>query len=760
MLRLNVASGLSPWVAWRDLSLQANIDQPFTNTLPAAIDWEVQAAEFRAAGLAARRIRCQGRTTRDTAEPERCATDMTVAVGEGERSDIRGEGLQIRAQVVHALNQPLPQSVDGTLELAKLQAGKVELHQLQSELHLRRTPPPSGVEDLPFALWRVLGPWQGEWEIEAGSVRSPPVDLDHLGVAGQWAFPRLTLDRAQLALCDGALAVKAANLDVVSREADAALTIDFDIQRLDRALPAEARRWLAQFGYRQPPHTEAKARVRLPAWHEWPADPGPQLLESLEMQARIEGTQATFNGLSADRAGVTVSISNQTLRLRDLFVLRPEGRADLSYDLDLRKRDFRWMVSCGLDPHAAVPAIEPAMVEIVRPFHFESPPRVTGEVWGNWAPPKIVNLALDIAATNLAFRGERFDRLQGHLTKTNDVFTAAQVTARRNGEVLEAPWVRYDAVQRRVELARARTTMDPLVLARCIGTNVEALLVPYRFAIPPEVEVNGYVRPGQEAQESDLTFAVSGGPFQYWRFNTQRISSVVRWRGQHITVTNLACEFYGGRLSGEFLLDLLADRDARFRFQARGTDFSLAPLLQDTVGITNRVSGTVTGTLVVTNALLSDWQSWQGYGQARMRDGMLWDLPIFGALSRVMNFLVPGVGNSRATAASGHYTLTRSVIRTDDLEIAAGPALLQYRGTVDFAGKVDARIMAEVLHKTPLIGPLISLALSPAAKALEFKVGGTLGNPELKPLHVPGFLLPFLNPIGTVQGIVAPKAKP
>jgi hypothetical protein len=299
--------------------------------------------------------------------------------------------------------------------------------------------------------------------------------------------------------------------------------------------------------------------------------------------------------------------------------------------------------------------------------------------------------------------------------------------------------------------------MDPLVVARCVGSAFAELVAPYRFLGAPAVEVNGHVDVGGNTADSNLTIAVDAEAFQYWRLNTRKLAAVVRWADDRVSVTNVACEFYGGRLSGEFVLDLPAGSEPRFQFQARGTDFDLHGLLHDAVHATNQLAGTVTGTLVVTNALVNDWTSWQGYGQARMRDGMLWDLPIFGVLSRVMNLVVPGTGNSRATAAQGNYTITRSVIRTDNLEIDAGLARLLYAGTVDFNGNVDARVMAEVLRTTPVLGPLISLVFSPAAKALEFKVTGTLGEPVLKPLYVPGFLLPFLNPVGTVQDLFAPR---
>jgi hypothetical protein len=494
------------------------------------------------------------------------------------------------------------------------------------------------------------------------------------------------------------------------------------------------------------------------------------LRRSLDLQVRVDGRDAAYNGFPAPEAGVTLTISNEVLRLRDLTVQRPEGRADLSYDLDLVRRDFRWRVQSQVDPPAAAPAVDPVLPDIVRLFSFSAPPRVTGEVWGNWNPPKVVNFALQLAATNFTFRGEPFLSLEGALLKTGSQLTATNVRVRHVTGDVEAPGVGYDIPGHLVSLTNARSVMDPLVAARCIGPFLEELLKPYRFAAPPAVEVNGLVHAGGTTAGSDLLLAVQGGPFAFWRFNTRNLSTVVRWTGERVGVTNVACEFYGGRLSGEFILDLLDGREPRFNFQARATDFDLPALLHDTVPSTNqiagtvpstnRIAGTVTGTIVITNAVVSDWTSWQGYGQARMRDGMLWDLPIFGVLSKVINLVAPGTGNSRATAAQGHYTITRSVIRTDDLQIEAGPARLQYVGTVDFQGNVEARVMAEVLRGTPLIGPFISLVFSPAAKALEFRVTGTLGAPVLKPVYVPHFLLPLFNPLGTMQGLLAPKPAP
>jgi hypothetical protein len=465
--------------------------------------------------------------------------------------------------------------------------------------------------------------------------------------------------------------------------------------------------------------------------------------------------------LQCAAAGVTITVSNQVLRLRDLELVRPEGRAALAYDLDLRTRDFRWRVDCALDAHAAAPVVDDALPPIVALFEFSSPPRVTGEVWGNWNPPKPVDFALRVAATNFTFRGEAFETLAAGLGKSNRVLRFTEVRLTRGAEWLEAPRVEYDLDRRVVSLTNVQTQMDPLVVARCLGPAVAATLEPYHFDQPPRVTVHGTVPVGDESRAAALDFEVAGGPFRFWRFHTTNLTAGVRWRGETVSVTNLAASFYGGRLSGGIDLNLQPGGGAIYAFQAQATEFDLRALLRDVLPeSTNRIEGITTLALIVTDAQTADWKSWHGRGRVEMRDGLLWDLPIFGFLSRALNVVVPGLGYSRATAARATFRIQRSVIFTDDLAIEAGPARLQYRGTVDFDGRVDARVVAEVLHRTPIIGPLISLALTPVAKVFEYKVTGTLGQPELKPLHVPGILRPLLNPLGTLQNLVAPPAAP
>jgi hypothetical protein len=758
-----LAAFTSRWGRAGDLRLRVT-GAPARAGLPEAPwTWEARAAAFEHEAVRFQQPQLTGRTTRLSpagalrSTAEFSALEVHTPWAEAAR-------LEGSAVLEHALTASLPARGSARVNLQNPRRGESSARALALDLEWEPAPPETraraaAVESLPE--WgRRLSPWVLRLGGRAAALRTSWLAVDELSLGAHWQFPELGVTNLQARLLDGRLQLTRGRLAVPTREISAELTLDFDLQKLDRLLPRSALNWLAQFQYPAAPRIAAAARVRLPPWDEAGPETGRQWLRTLELQARVDGRDVRYRDLHCTSAGVTITLSNEVLRLRDLELVRPEGRAALGYDLNLRTRDFRWRVDCALDARAAAPVVDDSLPPIVALFEFPTPPHITGEVWGNWNPPKPVDFALRVAATNFTFRGETFDTLSLGLGKTNGVLTFSEVRLTRGAEWLEAPRVEYDLTNRVVTLTSVLSRMDPLVMARCIGAGVAAALEPYRFEQPPLVRGAGTV-PVEDTRQAALDLEVEGGPFRYWRFHLTNVTAGVHWRGETVSVTNLAAAFYGGRLSGGLDLDLRSTGGAAFRFQARAAEFDLQALLKDLLPErTNRLEGVTSVSLIVTDAQTADWQSWHGRGQVEMRNGLLWDLPIFGLLSPALNLVVPGLGNSRATAARATFRIQRSVIYTDDLAIEAGPARLQYRGTVDFEGRVDARVVAEVLHRTPIIGPLISLALAPVAKVFEYKITGTLWQPELRPLHVPGFLRPLLNPLGTLQNLVTPSSPP
>ena len=79
----------------------------------------------------------------------------------------------------------------------------------------------------------------------------------------------------------------------------------------------------------------------------------------------------------------------------------------------------------------------------------------------------------------------------------------------------------------------------------------------------------------------------------------------------------------------------------------------------------------------MTSANSKNWRTWNGYGQANLHDGLIWDVPIFGILSPVLNTVTPGLGSSRATDATARFAMTNGVAFSDDMEIRSTMMRLQ-----------------------------------------------------------------------------------
>jgi hypothetical protein len=130
-------------------------------------------------------------------------------------------------------------------------------------------------------------------------------------------------------------------------------------------------------------------------------------------------------------------------------------------------------------------------------------------------------------------------------------------------------------------------------------------------------------------------------------------------------------------------------------------------------------------------------------------------MPLLGLFSDPVNAITPGLGRSRISDAAGRVGITNSVLHFDHLEMRSPLLRLQFRGTVDLTGKIDAIVEAEPLRDTWLIGPLVRLTLKPMTKLFEYKVTGTLKEPKKEPLYLPTRMLfiPF-RPIQTLEDML------
>ena len=387
------------------------------------------------------------------------------------------------------------------------------------------------------------------------------------------------------------------------------------------------------------------------------------------------------------------------------------------------------------------------------PVHRPTGDRI--EALGNWRDFSKLGLSVEASGTNFTFREQsaRFASVRG--TYTNQFISIYHPLILRDGESGTADGVGFDTAIERLYLTNAAGNLAPLAVSTAIGQHIVRVMQPYQFDVSPQVRANGSIPTRRSDGSEDLRFEVSGGPFHWWRIHADPVRASIHWRGDTLMVTNIDAVWAGAPARGWLWFDFAQPRGGAMAFQFTTTNSDLHRLvgeLQD--GKPNKLEGALDLELSVDQASVDDLKSWHGQGQARLRDGLIWDVPLFGAASKIMNSMFPGLGHSRAKQAIATFTLTNSVIHSRDLEIQATGMHLKYRGTVDFDGEVEARMEAKLLRGVPGLGPLLSAVLSPVGKLFQYRVSGTLDNPKLEDVYLlPRIIfLPF-QPFKTLQSI-------
>jgi hypothetical protein len=751
-LRLAVKQAEAAWGELRQLDLNTLFDATATNPVPATLKWSVTAAAARVRGLTFNFLQGQGASHHLTNTPGRWLTDLTLSAHEAKSDWGTSRANLLDASFTHSLtnlSQPIEAQASFDVQQLDSRWGTAR----QAKLAARVGSAPSGAAPAPAAWqwWTNLAPYRFNLAASVRDLRAGQLNVEDLSAEAVWQAPELVVTNLVARLSEGSLQATQTVLNIETREARTALRSEFDVHRLAPWLGSSAAQWLDQFTWTRPPLAEGTVRGRLPPWTNTSPDWRREVMPTLTVTATVSGQDVAHRGVPISAAALQLSLANEVLRFTNFTVTRPEGQADLDYELETATEKFRWRVKGALAAHAVAPFIDREAPRWLESFVFNSPVAVAGEVWGCWKPPKQVACALNLGASNFVFRGEPVDQFTASLSLADRFLTVTGLQLKSGEERVEAQAVGVNLDTPEIFLTNVQCRIDPLRVARVIGTNVVETLRPYRFDTPPFARVQGRLALRPKTTDPDLAFELAGGPFHYWRLHSSEVAAVVHWQSNRVAVTNISASFHQGRLAGELHVDLPAGGPTDLRFRGQVANANLHSLLTDLSAQTNRLEGFVSATFNITRADPADDKTWTGNGQAEMRDGLLWDLPIFGVFSPVLNALLPGLGNSRARSARAIFTIEKGQVHTDDLVIEAGPARLRYKGNVDWTGKVAARVEAELLASTPLVGSFISLALLPLSKVLVYKVAGTLSEPQLEPLYVPKLFQPLLRPFHTLK---------
>ena len=760
-VRLTVAaSGVqTPWAGARDIQLLANLTAPanaptnldaswswWTNLQPYRLTWSARLAQLKSEQLNADSVECGGFWN----APELAVTNLSARLG--------GGTLDARA----ALNV-------ATREFTFTNNSRFDVHAVAALLTEKTrarlndfawTQPPwlwaggsmilpawtNGLSDLREAQPSVR--LSGELAFTNGTMNGMALD----SVRTHFSYSNLVWQ-----LPDLALAQSRTRLDISGDENDTTKEYRwhihgaFDAVTLRPFLTASnAARALDRFTFTKPAQVDVNVSGRLYDY------------DSIGAGGLMAVTNFSVSGHPVDNADVRLFYTNHILDIYNLALAQSENRLDISGGENDATKNYHFVMRGQIAPASLRPFLTDSNaargldhLTFTEPVHFDA------EAIGNFSDFDSFGASGRVAATNFSVRGQSVDSVASVFSYTNREFVFSNPRLWRGTQTMTADTITLDLNTKLIRFHNGYSTADPETAARAIGPKTGEIMAPYRFLEAPTTRVEGCVplrdmHGPDDMTDADVTFDVVGGvPFQCLKLKSARLAGTVHWLGGSLILTNLAGELYGGGGGGSAVFDFRAPHEgADYRFTLAVTNVNLHALAAEFSSPTNKLEGLLSGHLVVTRADTRSWQTPDGRGHAQLRDGLLWDIPVFGILSPVLNAVSPGLGNSRATDATADFVITNGVIYSDRLKIDTGTTRLQYTGTVDLRQNINARVTAQLMQNVRGVGPVISWATSPVTKILEYKVTGTLSKPKREPVYVPGLIPKLLElPLHPFRGL-------
>jgi hypothetical protein len=758
-LSLKANDAETPWGTAHETLLMAQMFAATSNELSRA-EITLQARDAETPWAATTNLDLKIRLVTYVPQPELVVAAVTLRVDQALTPWANVGETQLKANWVHAVTNPIPRT------------GRIELYTAAVDTFFTRarncdfaanwsSSTNAPVADPALGFWNFLLPYEVKWNAAVGAVRSLGVVADDVVVAGAWLPPELSLTELRAKLYDGTVA-GSGRVDVISRDASATLQSNFEIKKIVPLLPRAAQEWLAKLTWAQPPQLRGDLAVKLPAWTNQTVDWQAEVRPTLRLAGAVALTNGTYRGIHADWATADIAYTNLMWYLPAVNVGRPEGGMQLSLTSSDATRQYHFRLRSAIDPQAILPLFD---AEVRRGFElceFGQPPVVQGEMWGRWYAPETIGFRGQLALTNFSLRGQHADALVTALTYTNLTITVLEPKLWTGTQYGAAEGITVDLNAMRTYITNAAGQIAPSMVVRAIGPVVTRVMEPYHFGEPPVARVNGYISM-RDPQDADIVFEGTGRDFESLKFRATEYSARVHWQNEFLTITNVFGKFYDGDASAWARFVFNEDHDATYAFSINTTNSDLGNLLADVTGRTNRqVEGRLTGGLTITNATTQGdtMASWEGDIRARLRDGLLWELPIFGVMSRPLESVLPGVANSKFTEAMGTGVIRAGRVRSRDLEMRAPALRLQYRGSVGFDQTIDARVIAEPLRDTPVVGNVLSTILAPLAKLFAYKITGTLSEPVTEPYYIPSPLMIPLSPFETLGKIFSAPVAP
>jgi hypothetical protein len=495
------------------------------------------------------------------------------------------------------------------------------------------------------------------------------------------------------------------------RNAELQFTSSMDVTSLAPAFPGPLGQALSRLDFsNSPPITTG--RVRFDLHDGFHAD----------IQADLDWRDFSFNGTTFDRLSIPIAYDGRRLLIPELKVAGQAGNVDLEFYFDGTGAtpSLNGKITSNLDPTVLKGVFGQGMDNFLNSCSFqEGGPKIEATATGSALKTDAWIVKGKLATGKFIYKAAGFDAATSDFTFADSKLNLPNLDVHRP-EGSGTGGIIYDFKNRAVELHNLVTQVDVHEVAPVMGPKFTQYTAPYHFARPPLVRSNGLVDLQSEKKDlnTDLTVEVEGKSPMEWTmfhvpFNFDNPTGTLTFKNRRMTVNMHQCGFYDGSLTG------LMDMDLRSNPADYVLDLNLAKVnfkkFMSTVWHYDKSTGEMTAQTHLTGSI-GKMETMAGGGEVKVENGDITQIPFLGSLTP----LIPGF--SVADAAHGDFTVAKSVIHTDNLNISSELFALIGNGNYNFMTdklSLDMRVNANAIFGIPLY---------PISKIFEYHGTGPMKN--------------------------------
>lgn len=444
-------------------------------------------------------------------------------------------------------------------------------------------------------------------------------------------------------------------------------------------------------------------------------------------QARMHWQNFKLGGHPFERFYAAGSTDGKRFILTELALEDGKGKLEGNAFFD-GAQTFKGSLKTSLDPTVFKPALgegaQPFLNSLV--FHDKGPV-LEAEFSGDRPAPEAVLVQGTVAASAMSYKGVEIEEAGSAFSYKDGELTVRDAFLKRPEGAAKANAV-HNFKTKFVHIESAETQVDPIPLATIFSSKLVEYLSPYTFTGVPKLVLSGDMDLDTQ-KKTNLSVQVTGLKgldFTLFekRLHWQGVDASLKLTGPLLELkTTKPAKTFGGTVEAELKITLDEKQAYRAKLKMQDQDFGAA---MNTFFGNREVAGELSGDMTLEGEL-GKLETVNGWGDAVVREGVLYDIPMFGGFSDILNSIVPNLGYAKASQARTGFVIRDGVITAEKIDIHSATFALIGGGTYNMVkDEVDLSMRVNIR------GPM-GIVLFGVSKLFEYRGTGTMAETKWEP---------------------------